>query len=308
MNVLVTGGAGFIGSHLTRELLKLGHVPIVLDNLSTGVKSNVPDGIEFIDCDINDLNLAKILYGKKIDAIVHLAGQTMVNSSIENPLNDMEQNIKGTVHLLETAREMNVKRIVFSSTAASYGDVLTDDLPIKEETTLHPMSFYGLSKVTAEKYIRMYQMLFGIEYVILRFSNVYGERQGNGGEGGVISIFCKQLAKQKGICVFGDGTQTRDFIYAGDIAKGLCQALIADKVNNTYNLSTGKETSLLDVIEILGDIVNEPIIPEFRSARSGDIYRSALCNEKAIKNLRWKPETSLADGLSRTYQYFVNLP
>lgn len=307
MKVLVTGGAGFIGSHLTEELLKSGHIPIVVDNLSTGVRTNIPDNVQFIYCDINNPNLIKILDGKDINAIIHLAGQTMVNSSVADPINDMEQNIKGTVHLLEIAKLKHIKRIIFSSTAASYGDVSVTQLPIKEENILNPMSFYGLSKVTAEKYIRMYQKLFGIDYVIFRFSNVYGERQGNGGEGGVISIFCKQLVNHSKICIFGDGNQTRDFIYAGDVAKGLCQALITDKVNDTYNLSTGKEHSLQDIIKILSDIINEPIFPEFKDARIGDIYRSVLCNKKAINNMQWKTEMSLEEGLSRTYQYFADL-
>lgn len=307
MKVLITGGAGFIGSHLVQELLRLDHIPIVLDNLSTGVRTNIPNGVQFINCDINNPNLTQILDGKNIDAIIHLAGQTMVNFSVADPVNDMEQNIKGTVHLLEIAKLKHIKRIIFSSTAASYGDVSIAQLPIKEETVLNPMSFYGLSKVTAEKYIKMYQKLFGIDYVIFRFSNVYGERQGNGGEGGVISIFCKQLANHGKICIFGDGNQTRDFIYAGDIAKGLCRALITDKVNDTYNLSTGKEHSLRDIIKILSDIINEPIFPEFKAARIGDIYRSALCNKKAVNNMQWKAEISLEEGLSRTYQYFANL-
>lgn len=306
MKVLVTGGAGFIGSHLIRVLLQLGHIPLVIDNLSTGIRTNIPKDIQFINCDINNPNLIKILSGHDIDAIIHLAGQTMVTSSMRDPLNDMEQNIRGTIHLLEMAKSKHIKRIIFSSSAAGYGDVPLDQLPIREETVLDPMSFYGLSKVTAEKYMKMYQKLFGISYVIFRFSNVYGERQGSGGEGGVISIFCKKLANHDKICVFGDGHQTRDFIYAGDIARGLCQALTTDKVNDIYNLSTGKEYSLLDIIKILSEIIKEPIFPKFEASRDGDIHRSALCNHKAMENLRWMPVTDLKQGLQRTYQYFIN--
>ena len=193
MNIFVTGGAGFIGSHLVRHLLAEGNTVTALDNLSTGLRENLPEdeNLTFIEADVNSEILETTVLSGHFDAIVHLAGQTMVNISIDDPVNDAEQNVLNTVRLLEAARKGNVKRIVFASTAAAYGNVAESELPIRESRALEPMSFYGLSKITVEKYLDMYQQVFGLDYVVLRFANVYGERQGDGGEGGVISIFTK---------------------------------------------------------------------------------------------------------------------
>lgn len=304
MNILVTGGAGFIGSHLTRELIREGHNVVVVDNLSTGRKENLMDEIKFYEIDVRTNELSKILNDEKIEKIVHLAGQTMVDASIKDPMEDANQNIGGIVNLLEAARQNNVERVIFSSTAASYGDVDAEDLPVLENHILNPMSFYGLSKVTAEKYIALYNALYGLNYVILRFANVYGERQGDGGEGGVISIFTKKLANNENITIFGDGEQTRDFIYAGDIAKGILAALNTENINTVYNLSTETETSLRELISILSNIKGENIIPAYEKERKGDIRRSSLSAQKSARWLYWKAETNLETGLKRTFNYF----
>lgn len=167
-----------------------------------------------------------------------------------------------------------------------------------------PLSFYGLTKMTVEKYLALYQQVFGIHYVVLRFSNVYGERQGNGGEGGVISIFAKALAQGKGITIYGDGKQTRDFVYAGDIARGIRRALVTENCDTCYNLSSETEVSLNELVDIFSDITGTKIVPQYGSAREGDIIRSSLSNEKAKKNLLWAPNISLEEGLKRTYKYF----
>ena len=254
--------------------------------------------------DILDERLKKVVAAGAFDAIVHLAAQTMVDISVKDPLFDARENLLGTVHVLEAARAANVKRIVFASTAAAYGDVKEDDLPVREAQPTEPMSFYGLSKLSVEKYLAMYHQLYGLEYVVLRFANVYGERQGDGGEGGVISIFAKAVAEGRDITIYGDGEQTRDFVYAGDIAEGILAALRTEEVNAAYNLSTQTETSLRELVSLLAEICGREIVPKYGAEREGDIYKSMLSNSRARRGLGWQPEISLADGLRRTYEYF----
>lgn len=307
MNVLVTGGAGFIGSHLVRQLLEAKHNVTVLDNVSTGTWQHLPQGKDTCTCwemDIRDKAAREKIEQGKFDVIVQLAGQTMVDVSIKDPEFDASENIMGTVNILEAARHSGVKRIIFASTAAAYGDVTEDKLPIREEEALAPMSFYGLTKVAVEKYLQLYHDLYGLDYVALRFANVYGERQGDTGEGGVISIFAKRIAKDQGITVFGDGKQTRDFIYAGDIAAGIIAAMTTDKANAVYNLSNQTETSLLELIELMAKASGKTVEPAFAAPREGDINRSMLCNEAAVQNLNWQPKMNLAEGLARTINYF----
>ena len=307
MNVLVTGGAGFIGSHLVRQLLDAKHQVTVLDNVSTGTWQHLPQGKDTCTCwemDIRDKAAREKIEQAKFDVIVHLAAQTMVDVSVKDPDFDASENVMGTVNILEAARHSGVKRIIFASTAASYGDVTEDRLPIREDETLAPMSFYGLSKVTVEKYLKLYHDLYGLDYVALRFANVYGERQGDTGEGGVISIFAKRIAKDQGITVFGDGKQTRDFIYAGDIAAGIIAAMTTDKANAVYNLSNQTETSLLELIELMAKASGKTVEPAFAAPREGDINRSMLCHEAAVQNLNWQPKMDLAEGLARTINYF----
>lgn len=307
MKVLVTGGAGFIGSHLVRQLLAAGHEATVLDNVSTGSWQHLPAGRDTCNCweaDMRDKHVREKIEQGRFDIIVHLAGQSMVDISIKDPEFDASENIMGTVNILEAARHSGVKRVIFASTAAAYGDVTEDRLPIRESEKLAPMSFYGLTKVTVEKYLKLYHDLYGLDYVALRFANVYGERQGDTGEGGVISIFAKRIAKGQDITVFGNGRQTRDFIYAGDIAAGIIAAMNTGKANTVYNLSTQTETSLLELIELMGKAAGRTVEPKFAAPREGDINRSVLCHEAAVQNLDWQPQMDLAEGLSRTISYF----
>lgn len=301
MRVLVTGGAGFIGSHLLRLLLTHGEEAWALDNLSTGLRANVPDGVHFVEMDVKDSALSSFIEKQHFDAIVHLAGQTMVNDSMAKPALDAEENIVNTVRLLSAAHNGNVKRVIFSSTAAVYGNVTEADLPVRESKTPRPMSFYGLSKYTVEKYLALCHEIYGLDYVVLRFANVYGERQGDGGEGGVISIFVRAVAEGKPVTIFGDGEQTRDFIYAGDVAAGIYAALKTAQPNAAYNISTETETSLRALLSILGQVAGQKIIPKYAKEREGDIYKSMLCNERARRGLHWQPKISLTEGLRRTY-------
>lgn len=304
MKILVTGGAGFIGSHLVRQLMEAGDDVISLDNLSTGLRENLPKDARLEVMDTHDERVEDLFREEHFDAVVHLAAQTLVSDSMTDPQNDMYQNIAGTVHILECCRKYGVQRVIFSSSAATYGDVDEKALPVQETLPQIPLSFYGLTKMTVEKYLALYHLAFGIHYVVLRFANVYGERQGDGGEGGVISIFAKRLAQGKGITIFGNGKQTRDFVYAGDIARGIRKALTTENADTCYNLSTQEETSLNDLVDILSRITGKEITPDYGPVREGDIYRSALSNEKAVKNLHWIPEVSLEEGLKRTYEYF----
>ena len=306
MKVLVTGGAGFIGSHLMEYLLKNGHEAVALDNLSAGKRENLPEGAELLEMDILDDNLLNEVISGQFDAIVHLAGQTMVNRSIDDPAYDAQQNVLGSVHVLEAARQAGVDRVIFASTAAAYGNVPESDLPIKESCKLVPMAFYGLSKVSVEKYLDLYHKIYDLDYVVLRFANVYGERQGDGGEGGVISIFTQRVAQGQDITIFGDGEQTRDFVYAGDIAAGIGAALKTTEVNAAYNLSTQTQTSLHELVSVLSNVAGRKIIPKYAAERTGDIYKSMLSNGRARRGLAWKPEVSLEEGLRRTYEYFVH--
>lgn len=236
MKILVTGGAGFIGSHLVRKLISLKHDITVIDNLSMGTLEHLPtEGYIFWHMDVREISIRKKIEKAHFDAIVHLAAQTMVDSSIQDPYFDANENVMGTVNVLEAARKSGVSRVIFASTAAVYGDKEEAFLPLQEDLPLKPLSFYGLTKLTIERYLELYHMLYGMNYVILRFANVYGERQGDTGEGGVISIFAKRIAEDKDLTIFGDGGQTRDFIYAGDIAAGIVQALSTEHVNDVYN-------------------------------------------------------------------------
>ncbi len=305
MHILVTGGAGFIGSHLVRQLLDAQHTVVVLDNMSTGSVEHL-SGLDIVlwQQDVRDRKIVQQIVSEKFDVIVHLAAQTMVDVSIKEPVFDASENIMGTLNVLEAAKQCGA-RVIFASTAAAYGDVAETDLPVKESQALHPQSFYGLTKVGAEKYLQLYHDIYGLDYVACRFANVYGERQGDKGEGGVISIFAKRIAAGEDITIFGDGEQTRDFIYAGDIARGICKAITTEHVNTVYNLSTQTEISLLHLVKVMSDIMGEKIEPHFDVPREGDIYRSVLSNEKAALYLDWKPECSLEEGLEKTLKYFT---
>lgn len=303
MKILVTGGAGFIGSHVIEKLMQEDCQITVLDNLHTGLRENVPDGIKFIEMDICNQAVMTVFEAGQFDCVIHLAGQTMVDVSVKDPLMDANINLLGTVNILEACRKTGVKRVVFATTAATYGDI--DELPILESFETVPTSFYGLSKLTVEKYLQLYHELYGLDYIALRFANVYGERQGDGGEGGVISIFTKKFANDEGITINGDGNQTRDFIYVGDIANAIWQAVNTINVNTVYNVSTKTEVTINAMVELLNEISGKGIKPTYGPARAGDIYRSVLSNDKVVRGLNWKPMISLKEGLARTYRYFA---
>ncbi|WP_455577465.1 NAD-dependent epimerase/dehydratase family protein [Anaerosinus sp.] len=301
--ILITGGAGFIGSHIIEVLQKENCEITVLDNLHMGLKENVPERVRLIELDIRDKGVIDIFEQYQFDVVLHLAGQTMVNVSVDDPFYDADVNIMGTVNILESCRKTGVKRVIFSSTAATYGNI--EEVPIREEFSVNPLSFYGLSKLTVEKYLKLYHDLYGLEYVILRYANVYGERQGDGGEGGVISIFTKKIAKDESFVIHGDGKQTRDFVYAGDVARANWYAANTEYCNTIYNVSTNSETSIRELVDLLESASGKTIDRQYGERREGDIYRSVLDNSKIVTNLNWRPMINLQEGLKRTYDYFV---
>ena len=303
MKLLVTGGAGFIGSHLLQLLVQDADIEtVVLDNLSSGSYRHVPGSIRLVEGDICDKNIDELFAAEHFDAVIHLAAQTMVPYSLEHPDEDCNTNLMGIINILECCRKHGVKSVVFSSSAAIYGDNL--NVPLKESERPLPTSFYGLTKMASEHYLRLYHDLYGINTTVLRFANVYGERQGDGGEGGVISIFCKLLAAGKPVTVFGNGEQTRDFVYAGDIAKALLKAVSLEG-HHTINISTQEETSLNQLLEAFRKAVGHQFTINYAPARTGDIFRSVLCHDNCREYLGFVPSMGLTEGVQRTYADYV---
>lgn len=303
MEILITGGAGFIGSHILAQLQGRRDMDVVVfDNLSSGSKEHVPAGMELVEGDICDEAAVDALFADHhFDAVVHLAAQTMVPFSVDHPVEDCQINLEGVLHVLEACRTHGTGHILFSSSAAVYGDNL--HIPLKETERLVPTSPYGITKMATEHYLRVYHELYGMDATVFRFANVYGERQGEKGEGGVVSIFCKLLSQRQGITVFGDGNQTRDFVYAGDIAQAIIRALPL-KGYHTMNVSTGQETSINDLIRSFEKAVGYTVPVQYTAPRTGDILRSVLSNEALKRDLGFVPEMDLEEGIRRTYDWY----
>lgn len=303
MEILITGGAGFIGSHILAQLQGRRDMDVVVfDNLSRGSKEHVPAGMELVEGDVCDEAAVDALFADHhFDAVIHLAAQTMVPTSVEQPVLDCQINLEGVLHVLEACRIHGTGHILFSSSAAVYGDNL--HIPLKETERLVPTSPYGITKMATEHYLRVYHELYGMDATVFRFANVYGERQGEKGEGGVVSIFCKLLSQRQGITVFGDGNQTRDFVYAGDIAQAIIRALPL-KGCHTMNVSTGQETSINDLIRSFEKAVGYTVPVQYTAPRTGDILRSVLSNETLKRDLGFVPAMDLEEGIRRTYDWY----
>ncbi|AFK85625.1 MULTISPECIES: SDR family oxidoreductase [Thermoanaerobacterium] len=301
MNILVTGGAGFIGSNIVDLLIDNGYDVAVVDNLSTGKKENINKKARFYNIDITDDDLYKVFEYEKIDIVIHHAAQIDIQRSINDPVFDAKVNIIGTINLLECCRKYDVKKIVYASSAAVYGD--PEYLGVDEKHRVNPISYYGISKHTPEHYIKVYNELYGLKYTILRYANVYGIRQDPKGEGGVISIFIDKMLSGKNPVIFGDGNQTRDFIYVKDVAKANLLALEKGD-NEIINISTNRSTTINELVEIMNKFMEKPLKPIYKEPRKGDILHSYLDNKKAKDVLRWKPDYSLEDGLKETIKYY----
>ncbi len=306
MRTLVTGGAGFIGSHLVDALVARGDSVTIVDDLSSGKRSNVAAalaaGARLERCDIRDgAALAQVVAGAQPEAIFHLAAQVDVRISLADPAFDARTNVEGTVHVLEAARLAGAERVVFSSTGgAMYGD--TDVLPTPESVDALPMAAYGQSKFCAERYLGLYERLYGLSTIALRFGNVYGPRQDPHGEAGVIAIFCGKLRDGVRPKIFGDGTQTRDYIYVGDLVEAILRAGDARAVG-AINVGTEEETSVLDIARTLSQLSgSRSPEPEFAPARLGEIDRSCLDATRAREQLDWSATTPIHEGLRLTWE------
>ena len=304
MKILVTGGAGFIGSHLLQLLQgQQGVEVVVYDNLSSGRREHVPKAIRLVEDDVRDAEgLANLFASEGFDSVVHLAAQTMVPYSLSHPEEDCQINLLGLINILECCRKYAVKHIVFSSSAAVYGDNL--NIPLHEEEKPMPTSAYGITKMASEHYLRMYHDLYGLDTTVLRFANVYGERQGAGGEGGVVSIFCKLLAAGQGVTVFGNGEQTRDFVYAGDSAEALWRGSQLEGYH-VINISTQKETSVNQLLAAFKQAVGREFPVQYAPIREGDIFRSVLANGRCVELLGFCPAMNLQEGVARTYADYL---
>ena len=301
MKVLVTGGAGFIGSNIVDGLIEAGHQAIIVDNLSTGKKENLNKQAEFYNLDIRDQELKKVFDENKISHVIHHAAQIDVQHSINDPLYDAQNNILGTINLLECCKSYNVDKIIYASSAAVYGE--PDYLPIDEEHPIKAMSPYGISKHTPEHYIKMYNELYDLKYTIFRYANAYGPRQDPKGEGGVVSIFVDKMLAEERPVIFGDGQQTRDFIYVADLVKANLMALNQGD-NILVNISTESRDSVNDLVDYLNDILPYNLEAIYKKARQGDIRHSSLANEKAKELLGWAPNYDFKSGLKNTVEYY----
>lgn len=301
MRITVTGGAGFIGSHLVDRLIEDGHTIQVIDNLYTGNKEFVHSKAQFVELDIRDPKLYSVLEEFRPDYIFHEAAQTEVSTSMSDPMLDCDINLMGLINLLNAAVKLDVKKFLMPSSAAVYGNL--DTLPLNEEMIGNPSSFYGLTKLTTEHYLRIYHEAFGLPYICYRYSNVFGPRQGNGGEGGVISIFAKAIVQGSPIIIYGDGKQTRDFIYVDDVVEANILGM-QHQVTGIYNVSTGISSSVNLLVDEFRNISGKDIEVVYDKPRLGDIRDSVLATDKSEKELLFTAKYNLHDGLIKTYEYF----
>lgn len=301
MRITVTGGAGFIGSHLVDRLIEDGHTVQVIDNLYTGNKEFVHSKAQFVELDIRDPKLYSVLEEFRPDYIFHEAAQTEVSTSMSDPMLDCDINLMGLINLLNAAVKLDIKKFLMPSSAAVYGNL--DTLPLNENMIGNPSSFYGLTKLTTEHYLRIYHEAFGLPYVCYRYSNVFGPRQGNGGEGGVISIFAKAIVQGSPIIIYGDGKQTRDFIYVDDVVEANILGM-QHQVIGIYNVSTGISSSVNLLVDEFRNISGKDIEVIYDKPRLGDIRDSVLATDKSEKELLFTAKYNLHDGLIKTYEYF----
>lgn len=307
MKVLVTGGAGFIGSNLVDGLIEAGHEVAVLDNLSTGKKENINEKATFFELDITDKeSVQKVFEEFKPEAIHHLAAQASVRISTENPQEDVRINVIGIINLLEQAAKAGVKKFIFSSTGgAIYGDGV--ERPTIETATEDPVCPYGIDKLFGEKYVKYFANLSKLQTVCLRYANVYGPRQNPKGEAGVVAIFAGKLLNGEPIDINGTGEQTRDYIYVSDVVAANLAALNSDK-NGIYNVGTGIETSVNQIAEMMKKITASESAVNHVEAKPGEQMYSSLSTEKLEKELGWKKQTSIEEGLKLTINYFKDAP
>jgi UDP-glucose 4-epimerase len=302
MKILLTGGAGFIGSWVAERYIKEGHNVLILDDLSTGRMENIPESAAFIKCDIRDDDAVRRAFAEfRPDVVNHHAAQIDVRKSVEDPAYDASVNIIGTIRLLESSVKSGVKRFIFASTGgAIYGEPA--NIPADEKTPPMPISAYGTSKYAVEKYLEYYRHIYSLDSVALRYANVYGPRQNPHGEAGVIAIFCSRILTGKACTIFGDGEQTRDYVYAGDVARANLSALSSP--SGSYNIGTQIETSVNGLISELVAASGIKFPVDYADARAGEVGRISLDVRLAGKVLDWAPSVFLAKGIKETWEWF----
>lgn len=307
MKILITGGAGFIGSHIQDKLIKLNHKVGIIDNLRSGKKENLNKSAKFFNIDIRDKkSLEKIIKQFKPQAIFHLAAQNEVPYSMDHPFEDQEINILGMMNLLAACKSLKPKIIYSNTGGAFYGEVNLADLPIKEDHFASPTSFYGASKHSAEIYLRLYGNVYKIPWVALRYSNVYGPRQDGNKEAGIVAIFTQKLLKGEPPTINGDGSHSRDYVFVGDVVEANLKALNY-KHNDFFNISTGVETTNNQVFKALESHLKTGLKPKHGPPRAGDPQRNSLSPKKANKLLKWKAKLDFKSGIKKTLDCYLKL-
>jgi len=301
MKILVTGGAGFIASNLVDELIEKGHNVVIIDDLSTGKKENLNPNAKFYNIDIRDKTIEKIFEKEQFDIVNHHAAQIDVRKSVSEPKFDADVNVMGLLNLLQNSVKYKVKKFInVSSGGVIYGD--DAKLPIKEEEKKNPISPYGIAKLTAEYYVRFYHNVYGLKYTTLRYSNVYGKRQDPKGEAGVVAIFSKLMLENKQPTIFGNGKQTRDYIYVKDVVAA--NVLAMEKGDNEeFNIGTGKETDVNKIFSLIKVATGYTDNASYAAPRPGELQRNSLNTKKAKKILGWKPKYNLEQGLTETIEW-----
>ncbi|MCC6488005.1 MAG: NAD-dependent epimerase/dehydratase family protein [Candidatus Hydrogenedentes bacterium] len=301
MKILVTGGAGFIGSHVVDTYIALGHEVVIVDNLSTGSRNLLNPHARFHETDIRLPALAEVFETEKPEAVTHLAAQIDVRRSVEEPSYDADVNILGSLNVLENCVKSGVRKVIFASPGgAVYGE--PTQLPVDEDCLPKPLCHYGAAKLSVEHYIYLYRHLYNLDYTVLRFTNVYGPRQSPHGEAGVCSILIGLMLSGKQPTLYGFGEAVRDYVYVGDIAQAAALALNKGG-GEVMNLCSGIGTTVREIFDILKEILSFPHEPILRDLRPGEIQRIYASREKAARVLGWVPEMSLRDGLERTVRH-----
>lgn len=302
MKILVTGGAGFIGSHIVDAYIELGHDVTIIDNLSTGTVENVNPRANFYQLDINDPEIEKIFEKEKFDVVNHHAAQIDVRISVSDPLFDAKTNILGSLRLYQYSVKTKVKKIIFASSGGTvYGE--QKYFPADEEHSLNPCSPYGISKLTNELYLSFFKAIYGLDFVALRYSNVYGPRQNPKGEAGVVAIFTVKMLQNEQPIIYGDGTATRDYIYISDVVRANVISL-ESFVSGAFNISTGIETDVNTIFRKIKNLTDSKVDEFHGPAKPGEIQRSCLSYQKFEKLTGWKPLVSLDEGLRLTKEFF----
>jgi UDP-glucose 4-epimerase len=304
MKILVTGGAGFIASHVTDEYIKQGHDVVVMDNLSTGIRENVNPQAQFVEMDIQDTQIFKLFEKEKFDVVNHHAAQMDIRLSVKDPTFDARNNILGTINLAEASVRNDVKKFIFiSSGGAIYGE--QDYFPADEIHPTRPLSPYGIAKLTGEKYLYYYNKTYNLNFVSLRYANIFGPRQNPHGEAGVIAIFTSKLFSNETPIINGAGKQTRDYVYVADVAKANVKALNYNQTDY-FNIGTGIETDVNELFHLLNNLTGRNFEEKHGSAMPGEQQRSVLNNRKAKEHLNWQPAVRLEEGLQKTVEFFKN--